>query len=74
VRIEDRKQIVAHLLGCLIKPFADAGWWHKNLDRVATMTRELPFYEMRFDKSGAIVAPLEELAQERARELAQMTS
>jgi hypothetical protein len=74
VRVEDRQQVVARLLGCLIKPLADAGWWHKNLDLVEAMTRELPFYEMRFDKSGAIVAPLEELAQERARELAQMTS
>jgi MoaA/NifB/PqqE/SkfB family radical SAM enzyme len=70
MRLEDRKQILARLLACLIKPHVDAGWWHKNLDLVEKMTRELPFYEMRFDKSGAIVPMLKQLAEERARELA----
>lgn len=73
-RLEDRKLILPRLLACLIKPHVDAAWWHKNLDLVEMMTRELPFYEMHFDKSGAIVSMLKQLAEERAGGPATRTS
>jgi hypothetical protein len=63
VRLTDRKQILAALLGCVIKPVVDAGWWNKILEILAALAREVPCYEMRFDKSGAIVPALLDLAR-----------
>ena len=56
--LTDRKEITRRLLACLIKPFVTAAWWHKTLDLIEQMARELPCYVMRFDKSGAIVEEL----------------
>jgi len=63
VRVEDRVRLATVLAACTIKPVVDAGWWEKSLNLVETMTNEIPCYEMRFDKSGAIVPALIELAR-----------
>jgi hypothetical protein len=70
VRLTDRKQILAALLGCVIKPVVDAGWWEKILDVLAALAREVPCYEMRFDKSGEIVPALLDLARASGSDLA----
>ncbi len=53
-------------MATLIKPHVDAAWWHKSIDLIEAMAAEVPFFEMRFDKSGAIVEQLRELARELA--------
>ena len=60
--LTDRKEITRRLLACVIKPFVTAAWWHKTLDLIEQMAREVPCYVMRFDKSGEIVAELVRLA------------
>jgi hypothetical protein len=60
--LTDRKEIIRRLLGRVIRPFVTAEWWNKTLDLLAQMAREVPFYILRFDKSGAIVDELVALA------------
>ncbi|MGA9349071.1 MAG: radical SAM protein [Anaerolineae bacterium] len=58
IPLTDRKEITRRLLACVIKPFVTAAWWHKTLDLIEQMAREVPCYVMRFDKSGEIVEKL----------------
>ena len=64
VRLENRREILGLLLGCLIKPLVTADWWDRTLDLMAAMVREVPCYELEFDQSGQIVSELEALVQE----------
>jgi len=59
----DRAAVRRELMGTIIKPFVTADWWHKSLDTIEQIANEVPCYEMRFDKSGAIVPEIEALAQ-----------
>lgn len=59
-------EIVPRLLACLITPFVTADWWDKSLTLVEQMAREVPYYTLRFDKSGGVVAVLEDLCREQA--------
>ena len=59
VRLEDKKEILKKLLGCLVKPFVTAEWWNKTLDLISQIVREVPCYKLCFDKSGAVVELLE---------------
>ena len=58
----DRAAVRRELMGTIIKPFVTADWWHKSLDTIELIANEVPCYEMRFDKSGAIVPVIEALA------------
>jgi hypothetical protein len=49
-------------LGTIIKPFVTADWWEKSLDLIKYIACNAPCYEMRFDKSSAIVPEIEALA------------
>ena len=60
-RVEDRNYAVKALLGCLVKPLLTADWWEKMLELVDKLTKEVPCYRMRFDRSGAIVKEIESL-------------
>jgi uncharacterized Fe-S cluster-containing radical SAM superfamily protein len=62
--LTDRAAARRELLGTIIKPFVTADWWHKSLDTIEHIAKEVPCYEMRFDKSGAIVPEIEALAAE----------
>ena len=62
--LTDRREITRRLLACVIKPFVTADWWHKTLDLIEQMAREVPCYVMRFDKSGGIVEKLRRLKTE----------
>lgn len=68
VRIEDPRRARNELLGCVIKPLLDQGWWEKTLDLVHAMAKEIPCYEMYFDRTGAIVPLLLELARAKGRQ------
>jgi MoaA/NifB/PqqE/SkfB family radical SAM enzyme len=53
--LTDRKEITRRLLGCVIKPFVTADWWHKTLDLIEALAQEATCYVVRFDKTGEIV-------------------
>lgn len=53
-RMEDRKEIVRRLPFFLIKPLVTADWWEKTLGLVEKMSREVPVYRLRFDRSGGV--------------------
>lgn len=61
-RIKDRQTILGLLLACVVRPVITAEWWEKTLEVVALLSRETPCYELEFDKSGDIVALLDDLA------------
>ncbi|PKO20245.1 MAG: hypothetical protein CVU38_21170 [Chloroflexi bacterium HGW-Chloroflexi-1] len=62
ISIDDRRDIRRRLLACVVRPMVTADWWHKTLDLIEQMARQVPCYVMRFDQSGAIVAGLVGLA------------
>jgi hypothetical protein len=62
VRLTDRKDVSSRILACIIRPFVTADWWEKTFDVVERLVAEVPAYEMRFDKSGAVVPQIEALA------------
>lgn len=63
----DRSAARRELMGTIIKPLATADWWEKSLDIIEALVNEIPFYEMRFDKSGAIVPLIKDLAAHSIR-------
>ena len=67
--LTDRSAIRTRLLATTIRPLATADWWEKTLDLIEALAREVPCYEMRFDRSGAIVDEIVRLAEQRELEL-----
>jgi sulfatase maturation enzyme AslB (radical SAM superfamily) len=61
-KIEDARARLGLLLGCIVRPLVTAEWWEKTLEVVGLLSREAQCYELEFDKSGAIVDMLEDLA------------
>jgi MoaA/NifB/PqqE/SkfB family radical SAM enzyme len=59
--LADRKKIWHNLLATLIRPMVTAEWWQKEMDILERIVNEIPCYNMRFDKSGAIVDELVKL-------------
>ncbi|MGA9099753.1 MAG: hypothetical protein WB392_12575, partial [Methanotrichaceae archaeon] len=59
--LADRMEIMQRLIACLIKPFVTAEWWQKMMTLIEEIAREVPCYQMEFDKSGEIIAELEKL-------------
>jgi len=55
VPLTDKLEIIRRLLAVVIKPLVTVEWWRKTLDVIEIVASEAPCYEMRFDKSGAIV-------------------
>ncbi len=55
VPIEDRREVVMRLLACLIKPYVTADWWDNMLTLIEKIAREVPCYDLHFDKSGQVV-------------------
>ena len=54
-RMKDRRQIAMGLLGCLIKPMTNVTWWDKILEIVQGIARDVPCYNLFFDRSGEVV-------------------
>jgi len=45
----------------VVKSLVTADWWNKTIDLMKSLSNELPFYELEFDRSGSIADELEEL-------------
>jgi MoaA/NifB/PqqE/SkfB family radical SAM enzyme len=62
-RVDDPQAVVRDLLPRLVRPLVSADWWEAALSLAEDLVRDVPFYNLFFDKSGAIVEALEELAE-----------
>jgi radical SAM protein with 4Fe4S-binding SPASM domain len=60
IPLEDKKEIIRKLLGCLIRPLVTTDWWEKMLTLVEQIANEVPCYRLQFDKSGEVVSLLEQ--------------
>lgn len=61
VRLESPEEILRELLPRFVRPLLTADWWEDVLGLAGDMMRTVPFYELRFDKSGAVADVLEDL-------------
>jgi hypothetical protein len=59
-RIEDPRAVLADLLPRLVRPLVSSDWWERALALAAEIVRDVPFYDLSFDRSGNIVRVLEE--------------
>jgi hypothetical protein len=62
--LTDRSEIRRRLLARVIKPFVTAEWWHKTLDVIEQLAREVACYTMQFDQSGRIIERVQEIVGE----------
>jgi MoaA/NifB/PqqE/SkfB family radical SAM enzyme len=60
----DKKAVYSLLLSHVIKPMATSDWWQKTIGYIEKCTQEVPFYVMRFDKTGAIIKEIERILAE----------
>jgi hypothetical protein len=54
---------VRDFLPRVVRPLVTADWWEAVLELVAELTKAVPFYDLYFDRSGAIVERLEEIVR-----------
>lgn len=59
--VRDRGEIVRRLPLFVIRPFVTADWWEKVLSLLERITRDVPVYNLHFDKSGRVKDLLREL-------------
>lgn len=52
--IPDDTEIFKSLLACLIRPLTTRDWWEKSLDFLTMASREIPCWNLKFDKSGKV--------------------
>lgn len=64
VPLTDRKDVSGRILACVIRPFVTADWWEKTFDVVENLVASVPAFEMRFDRSGAVVPQVEALVSD----------
>ncbi|SPJ14655.1 hypothetical protein SBDP2_1790003 [Syntrophobacter sp. SbD2] len=64
--LTDGKTIWRRLLATLVCAMATEQWWNRELDVLEQIVNEVPCYDMRFDRSGAIVAQLAKLTQDQS--------
>jgi hypothetical protein len=62
-RIMDPQAILRDFLPRLVRPLVSADWWERTLELAERIVRDVPFYDLSFDKSGAIVGVLEDLLE-----------
>lgn len=63
-KINDRTTAIQYLLLTLFRPFMSATWWAKTLEMIDLLVKEIPIYEMSFDKSGGIIQILDAYTRE----------
>jgi hypothetical protein len=56
--ITDRWETVRGLVPRLIRPLATGDWWPRTFDVLDALVREVPCYELSFDRRGGAVAVL----------------
>jgi MoaA/NifB/PqqE/SkfB family radical SAM enzyme len=59
IPLEDKREIAARILTCIVRPFVTMDWWHKTFLLADKIIAEIPCYTLEFDKSGKIVELLE---------------
>jgi len=59
--LNDKKEIIKQLIGCIIRPFVTAEWWQKILGLVDIIASEIPCYVLRFDRSSRVIDVLRQL-------------
>jgi hypothetical protein len=62
-RVTDARAVLGDFLPRLVRPLVSADWWEKALELAGAIVREVPFYDLSFDKSGAVAGVLEELLE-----------
>jgi len=62
-RVVDARAILRDFLPRLVRPLVSADWWEKALELAGAIVRDVPFYDLSFDKSGAAVDVLEKLLE-----------
>ncbi|TFG58159.1 MAG: radical SAM protein [Candidatus Aminicenantes bacterium] len=62
-RVDDPKAVLRDFLPRLVRPLVSADWWERALALAEDVVREVPFYNLSFDKSGAVVEILEEFVE-----------
>jgi MoaA/NifB/PqqE/SkfB family radical SAM enzyme len=62
-RVDEPKAVLRDFLPRLVRPLVSANWWDAALDLARDLISEVPFYDLYFDKSGAVVEALEEMAR-----------
>jgi len=53
--MEDRKEITTRILDHIVKPLVTPDWWDKMITLAYDISREIPCYELYFNKQGGIV-------------------
>lgn len=53
--LDGGREVLARLVACLVTPYTPADWWHKSLELLQQLTRQVPCYSLYFDKSGAVL-------------------
>ena len=66
-RVGDPKAVLADFLPRLVRPLLSADWWERVLAVAGEVVREVPFYDLSFDKSGRVVGVLEDLLSAEGR-------
>jgi MoaA/NifB/PqqE/SkfB family radical SAM enzyme len=65
-RVDGPKAVLADFLPRLVRPLVSADWWERALALAEDIVREVPFYNLSFDRSGAIVGVLEDFLKAAA--------
>lgn len=58
-RLVDPKAVLRDFLPRLVRPLVSADWWERALAVAEEIVRDVPFYDLSFDESGAVVEVLE---------------
>ena len=62
-RIEERRAIVQDLLVRIVRPLVTVDWWEDVLSLAGDITKQIPCYNLHFDKSGKIADVLEDMTE-----------
>jgi MoaA/NifB/PqqE/SkfB family radical SAM enzyme len=63
-RVVEPKAVLRDFLPRIVRPLVSADWWDRALGLAEAIVREVPFYDLSFDKSGAVVGELETFLEE----------
>jgi hypothetical protein len=62
-RVDDIQAVLKDFLPRLVRPLVSADWWEKALGVAEAIVRGVPFYDLSFDRSGAIAGLLDDLPE-----------
>jgi hypothetical protein len=62
-RVEDPAAVLRDLLSRIVRPLVTSDWWEGALEVAEALIREVPCFDLHFDKSGRIAAVLEDWAK-----------